>query len=92
MCLAIPGEVVRIEENSLGMTMGRVSFGGIVKDVCLAYLPDTKIGDYVVVHVGFALSKIDREQAGEIFQFLKMNTGLSDPDGKGDEPQAFERS
>jgi len=74
MCLAIPGKIISIQENPLGMTMGRVSFGGIFKDVSLAYLPEAKIGDYVVVHVGFAISKIDEEQAGEIFDFLMMNS------------------
>ena len=78
MCLAVPGKIISIERNSLGMTLGRVSFGGIIKDVSLAFLPDAELGDYVVVHVGFALSKIDEQQAGEIFEFLKMNTGLEE--------------
>jgi len=71
MCLGVPGKVVKIEENALGMTMGTVSFGGITKDVCLAYVPEARVGDYVVVHVGFALSKIDEAEAAKVFQYLK---------------------
>jgi hydrogenase expression/formation protein HypC len=78
MCLAVPGKVIEIRENSLGMTMGRVSFGGIVKDVSLAYLPDVALGEYVVVHVGFAIGKINEEEAGQIFEFLKMNQELAE--------------
>jgi hydrogenase expression/formation protein HypC len=72
MCLGVPGKVISIEENPLGITMGKVSFGGIVKDVCLAYVPDVQVGDYVIVHVGFAISKIDEEQAKNIFEFLEQ--------------------
>jgi len=71
MCLGVPGKVVKVEENALGMTMGTVSFGGITKDVCLAYVPEARVGDYVVVHVGFALSKIDEAEAAKVFQYLK---------------------
>jgi hydrogenase expression/formation protein HypC len=71
MCLGIPGKVVSIEENPLGMTTGRVSFGGIVKSVCLAYVPDVRVGDYVVVHVGFAISKVDEKEAAETFRLLE---------------------
>ena len=73
MCLGIPGRIIDIQRNDLGMTVGRVSFGGIVKDVSLAYLPDATVGDYVVVHVGFALTKVDESAAAEIFEFLRMN-------------------
>lgn len=72
MCLGVPGKVISIEENPLGLTMGKVSFGGIVKEVCLAYVPDVKVGDYVVVHVGFAISKIDEEQAQAMLEFLEQ--------------------
>lgn len=71
MCLGVPGKVVGIEGDAAGMTMGRVSFSGIVKEVCLAYVPEAKVGDYVLVHVGFAISKIDEEEAGEVFRFLE---------------------
>lgn len=71
MCLGVPGKVISVEENPLGMTMGKVSFGGIVKEVCLAYVPDVQVGDYVIVHVGFAISKIDEDEANKVFEFLK---------------------
>ncbi|AXC09479.1 [NiFe] hydrogenase metallocenter assembly protein HypC [Acidisarcina polymorpha] len=64
MCLAIPGQVKEIFEQN-GLRMGRVDFGGITKEVCLAYLPEIAIGDYTIVHVGFAISKIDEESALE---------------------------
>lgn len=71
MCLGVPGKVVRIEENPLGMTMGRVDFGGIIKDVCLAYVPGVRVGEYVVVHVGFAISRVDEEEARRTWDYLR---------------------
>ena len=70
MCLGVPGKIVQIDENSIGMAMGRVNFGGILKEVCLAYVPEAQVGDYVVVHVGFAISCIDEAEAQEVFKFL----------------------
>jgi hydrogenase expression/formation protein HypC len=70
MCLGVPGKVLSIEPDLLGMNMGKVSFGGITKQVCLAYVPDVEIGEYVVVHVGFAISKIDEEEARRVFELL----------------------
>ena len=71
MCLGVPGKIIEVEGNPTGMTMGRVSFGGIVKEVCLAYTPDVDVGDWVVVHVGFAISQIDEAEAHKVFEFLK---------------------
>ncbi len=62
MCLAVPGQIKSIYE-AMGTRMGRVSFGGVVKEVCLAYLPDIAVGDYTIVHVGFAITKVDEESA-----------------------------
>ncbi len=62
MCLAVPGQVEQIYEAH-GARMGKINFGGVVKDVCLAYLPDLQVGDYTIVHVGFAISKIDEQSA-----------------------------
>jgi len=62
MCLAVPGQVESIHEEN-GMLMGRVNFGGVVKEICLAYLPDIAVGDYTIVHVGFAISRIDEASA-----------------------------
>jgi hydrogenase expression/formation protein HypC len=62
MCLAIPGQVTEIYEGN-GILMGKVNFGGITKQVCLAYVPEIAVGDYTIVHVGFALNRIDEESA-----------------------------
>jgi hydrogenase expression/formation protein HypC len=80
MCLGVPGKVVHIERDPLGMTMGTVSFGGIKKQVCLAYLPDVEVDDYVIVHVGFAISKIDETEAREVFETLREMGELDDLD------------
>lgn len=70
MCLAIPGKVVEVYEAS-GTMMGKVNFDGITKEVCLAYLPDIEVGDYTIVHVGFAISKIDEKSAMETLQLFR---------------------
>ncbi len=72
MCLAVPGKVTRIDESPSGLTMGKVEFGGISKDICLAYVPEVKVGDYVVVHVGFAISIVDKIEAEQVFEFLNQ--------------------
>ncbi len=72
MCLAIPGKVISIEEGeSELLRTGRVRFGGIVKEVNLAYVPDAAVDDYVIVHVGFAISKVDPDEAARVFEYLK---------------------
>ncbi len=70
MCLAVPGQVKEIYGEH-GTQMGRVNFGGIVKEVCLAYLPDIAVGEYVVVHVGFAINKLDEAAAMESIRTFK---------------------
>ncbi|NIP79947.1 MAG: HypC/HybG/HupF family hydrogenase formation chaperone [Gemmatimonadetes bacterium] len=80
MCLGVPGRVVSIEENPLGMTMGRVSFSGITKEVCMAYVPEVEVGDYVVVHVGFAIAIVDEEEARRTLEFLQEMDDLGELD------------
>ncbi len=70
MCLGVPGKLVSIDEQD-GLPMGKVDFGGICKDVCLVYTPEAQVGQYVLVHVGFALSVIDEQEAEEIFSLLQ---------------------
>lgn len=70
MCLAIPGKVLEIHEQSQPV-MGTVDFAGIRKDVCLEWLPEAKPGDYVIVHVGFAISRVDEQEALETLKLLK---------------------
>ena len=71
MCLGIPGEVLSIEEDAQGLRQARVRFGGIVREASLALVPEAQVGDYVVVHVGFALSVIDAEEAQSVFRLLQ---------------------
>ncbi len=71
MCLAVPGKVLEIDVKSNPM-MGKVSFGGIKKEVCLDLVPDVKIGEYVIVHVGFAINKLDEEEAQETLKLLEQ--------------------
>lgn len=78
MCLAVPGKVLAIDTESDPM-MGTVSFGGVMKSVCLEWLPDVKPDEYVVVHVGFAISKVDEEEALETLRMLKeLDEGLEE--------------
>ena len=84
MCLGVPGRIEELRDDDLGMRMGRVSFGGIVKDVCLAYLPEAKVGDYVLVHVGFGLSVIDEEEARRTTETLATMGELAELRGSDD--------
>lgn len=69
MCLAIPGKIVSIDENS-SPKIAKVSFGGALRDICIDWVPDVKPGEYVLVHVGFALNVIDEEEAQETLKLL----------------------
>ena len=79
MCLAIPGKVLSAF-NQNGMRMSKVQFGGIVREACLEYVPETQIGDYVLVHVGFAISRLDEEEAQRTYQLLKEMDQLTELD------------
>ena len=80
MCLGVPGKIVRTGDEMNGVPMGAVSFGGITKTVCLAYVPDAQVGDYVIVHVGFAISTIAEAEAQEVFKALAEIGGLEELD------------
>ncbi|CAN5557606.1 hypothetical protein BH18VER2_BH18VER2_03730 [soil metagenome] len=80
MCLAIPGKLIEISTDANGVRMGRANFGGIVKQVCLEYTPEVENGDYVLVHVGFALSKVDEAEAARTYQALERMEQLTDLD------------
>jgi len=77
MCLAIPGRVESIDESG-PVRMGKVNFGGVVKEVCLAYVPDLEVGDYTIVHVGFALSKLDEASALETLKLFEEMGALEE--------------
>ena len=78
MCLAVPGKIETIDAADSTFRTGRVNFGGIVKQVNLAYVPEAAVGDYVVVHVGFALSIVDEQEAQQVFEYLKQMDGLQE--------------
>ncbi len=72
MCLGIPGKIIEVRGDDPLLRSGRVTFGGAVRDVSLAYVPEAGIGDYVIVHVGFAISRIDEQEALEVFRYLEQ--------------------
>jgi hydrogenase expression/formation protein HypC len=78
MCLAIPGKIELITGDEPLTRMGRVNFGGVIKDVCLAYVPEALVGNYVIVHVGFALSIVDEAEAHQVFAYLKRMNELAE--------------
>ena len=80
MCLAIPGKILEIKGDDPLMRTGRVSFGGLVKEVNLAYTPEANVDDYVLVHVGFAISAIDEAEAQRLLEYLdQLEDGAADP-------------
>ena len=85
MCLAVPGRVVSvIEEEGLNLRRGKVDFGGVQKEICLAYTPEASAGDYVLVHVGFALSVVDEAEAHKIFDALSEMQRMEELGAMGD--------
>jgi hydrogenase expression/formation protein HypC len=84
MCLAVPGKILTIEGDDPFLRTGRVDFAGIVKTINLAYVPEAKIGDYVLVHVGFALNTIDETEANQVFEYLRQMGELADLEAEGD--------
>ena len=90
MCLGIPGRIVEVHEDR-GLPMGTVDFGGVRREVCLAYVADeVSVGDYVVVHVGFAISKVDEEEARKTYQVLREMSQLEELDWMADVADAAE--
>lgn len=78
MCLGVPGKILSLTEEQWPGRRGKVSFGGILKEVNLAYVPEAKIGDYVIVHVGFAISVLDEEEASRVFEYLRQMNELKE--------------
>ena len=77
MCLAVPGKIIEITETD-GLQMAKVDFGGIFREACLDYVPEAKIGDYCVIHVGFAISLLSEEEAMETLDLLKQITNIEE--------------
>jgi len=83
MCLAVPGKVVEIiDGGDIAFRRAKVDFGGIRKEINLAYTPEAEVGKYVLVHVGFAISVIDEEEAQRVFEYLKQMGGLEEELGE----------
>jgi hydrogenase expression/formation protein HypC len=77
MCLGVPGKIINIYESG-GLRMGKVDFGGVTKEVCLAYVPEAKLGDYTVIHVGFALNVLDEAEALQTLELLRQIGGIEE--------------
>jgi len=86
MCLGVPGKIVEITDNN-GLRMGQVDFGGIIREACLEYLPEANVGDYTVIHVGFAISLLSEEEAKASLQMLQEIIDLEDELGIGYSPE-----
>ncbi len=86
MCLGVPGKVVGVGEAGAEMPMGRVEFGGVVREVCLACTPEVAVGEYVLVHAGFSISTLSESEAQETFEYLRQIDALNDELGSPDGP------
>lgn len=86
MCLAIPGKVESISGDDPLLRVGKVDFGGVRKEVSLAYVPEAQVGDYVIVHVGFALSRVDEAEAQKVFEYLAEMEELGELGAAPDDP------
>jgi len=75
MCLGIPGKVIELYESN-GMKMAKVDFGGAIKEACMEYLPEIKLGDYTIIHVGFGISILNEGEAAETMEMLKQISAL----------------
>ena len=71
MCLAVPGKIVSIDESNPDLRMAKVNFGGVNKDICIQWLPEVQVGEYILAHVGFALNKVDEKDAEETIRILR---------------------
>lgn len=86
MCLGVPGKVIELYQMN-GMKMGKVDFGGVVREACLEYLPDIQLGDYTIIHVGFGISRLDEKEARETLELLRqMDMLASELPPSGGEP------
>lgn len=78
MCLAVPGKITTISGDDPLTRTGKVDFGGVLKEASLAYVPEAQVGDYVIVHVGFAISRLDEAEANQVFEYLREMEDLSE--------------
>ena len=84
MCLAVPGKIVSIDESNPDLKMAKVNFGGVMKEICIQWLPDANVGEYVLAHVGFALNKIDEKDAEDTLKILCEMGDLNEEEFKSE--------
>jgi hydrogenase expression/formation protein HypC len=77
MCLGIPGKITEVYEQN-GLRMGKIDFGGVTREACLAYVPEAKLGDYTLIHVGFAISVLSESEAEETLMYLREISNIGD--------------
>jgi hydrogenase expression/formation protein HypC len=87
MCLAVPGKIISISGDEQITKIAKVDFAGIRKDISVAFVPEANVGDYVIVHVGFALSVINEKEAQEVFEYLKEFDELDELERQKDDPE-----
>ena len=93
MCLAVPGKIVSVDESNPDLRMAKVSFGGVIKDICVQWLPEADIGDYIIAHVGMALNKLDEEEARlSLEAFDEMEKLLEKEEERKDEGKITDNS
>jgi hydrogenase expression/formation protein HypC len=88
MCLGIPGKITEMYEAN-GLRMGKVDFGGVIKEVCLSYVPEAQIGDYAVIHVGFALNLLNEDEALETLDLLRQISSVDEELGQEPAPMGI---
>lgn len=81
MCLAVPGQIIEITDEGRFGARARVSFGGVIKQVSLVYVPEAKVDDYVMVHTGFAISVVDEAEAAEVWGYLEQMAAMEEAEG-----------
>jgi hydrogenase expression/formation protein HypC len=84
MCLAVPGKITEVYESG-GLRMGRIDFGGVAREACLEYVPEAEVGDYTVIHVGFAISVLSEEEANATLELIR-EIAAADPSAEADGP------
>ncbi len=85
MCLAVPGKIISIDESNPELKMAKVNFGGIIKDACIQWLDDAEVNNYVIVHAGFALNKVDTAEAEETIKMLNEMSSLLEEEDKNND-------
>jgi hydrogenase expression/formation protein HypC len=92
MCLAVPGKITSITGDDQFSRIGKIDFGGVLKEASLAYVPEAQVGDYVIVHVGFALSRVDEAEALKVFEYLREIQELGELEAAAEQEGSHQQS